>query len=72
MSLLNRHPFPVQAYFERSVVLGFAVPKDLLADRIPACLELDLFDDRLGFIAVAIVQTKDLRPRGSDPPADPL
>lgn len=64
MSFLNRHPFPVRAYFEKSLVLGFSVPKASLADRIPECLELDLFEDELAFVAVAMVQTKGLRPAG--------
>ena len=31
---------------------------------IPECLELDTFNDDWAFIAVAMVQTKDLRPKG--------
>jgi hypothetical protein len=31
---------------------------------IPACLELDLFEDKWAFIAIAVVQTKHLRPKG--------
>jgi hypothetical protein len=31
---------------------------------IPACLELDIFDDKWAFLAVAMVKTKDLRPAG--------
>lgn len=64
MSFLKNHPFAVEAFFERSVVLTFAVPKDQLAARIPECLELDTFQDQWAFIAVAMVQTKSLRPKG--------
>jgi len=60
---LNRHPFPVEAHFDKSLVLGFAVPKAELEALIPECLELDLFEDRWAFIAVAMVQTRQLRPR---------
>lgn len=61
---LQNHPFPVEAFFERSLVLTFAVPVAELRDRVPACLGLDTFEDRLGFVAVAMVDTRDLRPRG--------
>lgn len=60
---LKNHPFAVEAYFESSTVLTFAVPKEQLQTLIPECLELDCFDDKFGFIAVAMVQTKDLRPK---------
>ena len=62
--VLKNHPFAVEAYFESSTVLTFAVPKEQLQNLIPECLELDCFDDKFGFIAVAMVQTKDLRPKG--------
>jgi hypothetical protein len=63
-SFLKDHPFAVEAFFERSLVVTYAVPKEQIAHLIPECLELDLFSDKWGFIAVAIVQTKDLRPKG--------
>lgn len=64
LPLLKDHPFAVEAFFERSIVLTFAVPKEALAGKIPPCLELDVFDDKWAFIAVAMVQTKNLRPKG--------
>ena len=64
MKYLRNHPFAVDAFFERSLVLTFAVPKEQLQHLIPGCLELDTFHDKWGFIAVAMVQTKDLRPAG--------
>jgi uncharacterized protein YqjF (DUF2071 family) len=64
MKYLKNHPFAVDAFFERSLVLTFAVPKEQLQHLIPECLELDTFHDKWGFIAVAMVQTKDLRPAG--------
>ena len=63
-SFLKDHPFAVEAFFETSLVLTFAIPKSEIAHLIPDCLELDLFQDRWAFIAVAMVQTKDLRPKG--------
>jgi len=64
MSWLKNHPFAVEAFFENSFVLTFAVPKDQLLNVIPECLGLDLFQDKWAFVAVAMVQTKGLRPKG--------
>lgn len=64
MNFLKNHPFAVEAFFKNSLVLTFAVPKEQLQSYIPNCLELDVFQDRWAFIAVAMVQTKDLRPKG--------
>ncbi|GGD29304.1 DUF2071 domain-containing protein [Hyunsoonleella pacifica] len=64
LSNLKNHPFAVEAYFESSLVLTFAFPKDELEHLIPECLELDTFKNKWAFIAVAMVQTKDLRPKG--------
>jgi uncharacterized protein YqjF (DUF2071 family) len=62
---LKDHPFPVEAYFEQSIVLTFAVPKEELVSLIPECLTLDTFQDKWAFVAVAMVQTKGLRPKGT-------
>lgn len=64
MNFLKNHPFAVEAYFDSSVVLTFAVSKEQIQDLIPECLELDTFQDKWAFIAVAMVQTKYLRPKG--------
>ena len=61
---LKNHPFSVETFFESSIVFTFAVPKEQLENLIPDCLELDVFQDKLAFIAVAMVQTKDLRLKG--------
>ncbi len=61
---LKNHPFAVEAFFESSLVLTFAVPKEQLEPYIPECLQLDTFKDKWAFIAIAMVQTKDLRPKG--------
>src|ERR1700754_4213531 len=63
-SFLKNHPFAVEAYFESSLVFTFAFPKESITHLIPECLELDTFDDKWAFIAVAMVQTKALRPKG--------
>lgn len=62
---LKDHPFAVEAYFEQSIVLTFAVPKEELTSLIPECLTLDTFQDKWAFVAVAMVQTKGLRPKGT-------
>lgn len=64
LNYLKNHPFAVEAFFESSLVFTFAVPKEQLQNLIPECLELDVFKDKWAFIAVAMVQTKDLRPKG--------
>src|SRR5215203_2863759 len=64
LAFLKNHPFEVEAFFESSVVLTFAIPKDQLQHLIPECLELDILHDKWAFLAVAMVQTKDLRPKG--------
>ena len=64
MNFLKQHPFAVEAFFERSVVLTFAVPKAQLEPMLPARLSLDTFQDKWAFIAVAMVQTSGLRPKG--------
>jgi uncharacterized protein YqjF (DUF2071 family) len=64
LAFLKDHPFAVEAYFESSLVLTFAVPKEQLQNLIPECLQLDTFQDKWAFVAVAMVQTKGLRPKG--------
>jgi len=64
MKFVGKHPFAVDAFFERSVVLTFAAPKESLQHLIPDCLSLDTLEDKWGFIAVALVQTRKLRPKG--------
>jgi hypothetical protein len=63
-SFLKNHPFAVEAFFENSIVLTFAFPKEELLHLVPECLILDTFDDKWAFVAVALVQTKGLRPKG--------
>jgi uncharacterized protein YqjF (DUF2071 family) len=64
LSFLKNHPFAVESFFESSTVLTFAVPKEQLQNLIPECLQLDTFQDKWAFVAVAMVQTKELRPKG--------
>ncbi|MGB4772277.1 MAG: DUF2071 domain-containing protein [Chitinophagaceae bacterium] len=62
--LLKNHPFAVEAFFKKSLVITIAVPKDEIIRFLPPCLTLDLFDDHWAFLAVAVVQTQSLRPKG--------
>jgi uncharacterized protein YqjF (DUF2071 family) len=64
MPSLKNHPFAVETFFESSLVLTYAVPKEELRNLIPECLELDTFNDKWAFVAVALVKTKNLRPKG--------
>jgi uncharacterized protein YqjF (DUF2071 family) len=64
MFSFKNHPFAVETFFESSLVLTYAIPKDELKNLIPECLELDTFDNQWGFVAVALVDTKNLRPKG--------
>jgi hypothetical protein len=63
LSALRRHPFPVEAFFEWSLVLAYALPARALAPMLPAGLVVDTYGD-LGFLAIALVQTDRLRPKG--------
>lgn len=63
-SFLKTHPFAVEAWFDSSIVLTFAVPKAEVLPLIPPCVEPDTFQDKWAFIAVAMVQTRHLRPKG--------
>ena len=58
------HPFKVKTDFNKSIVLTYAVPKNDLENLIPECLELDTYENNWAFIAVAFVDTKQLRPSG--------
>ena len=58
---LRRHPIPVRAHFDHSLVLTYALPAHVLEPLLPPGLTLDTYDG-YGFLAVAIVQTRDLRP----------
>jgi hypothetical protein len=61
---LQYHPFAVEAFFETSTVLTYAVPKAEIQRLLPPCLEADCFNDEWAFLAVAMVQTRQLRPKG--------
>ncbi len=62
LSCLQNHPFAVRAFFEQSLVITYAVPQEQLQNLVPESLRLDTYDDQWAFIAVAMVDTKHLRP----------
>lgn len=67
---LRRHPIPILAHFEHCLVLTYSLPAEPLRSLLPPGLELDTFrpdngrTDELGFVAVALVMTRHLRPLG--------
>ena len=59
--VLQRHPVPVNAWFERCLVLTYACPAKELDSLLVPGLSLDTHRG-CGFVAVALVQVRDLRP----------
>lgn len=60
---IRRHPIPIEAWFDYSLVLTYAVRADVVASLIGPRLELETVAGD-AFLAVAMVRTRDLRPRG--------
>ena len=60
---LKRHPLPIEAFFRQSLVLTYAFPEAVLEPLLAPGLTLDSFQG-LGFVAIALVETKGLRPTG--------
>ncbi len=60
--LLQRHPVAMQATFEHVLVLTYALPAATLQPLLPPGLMLDTYQD-YGFLAIAMVQTRGMRPR---------
>jgi hypothetical protein len=60
---LKRHPFPVDAHFERVVAVSFAFPEAILRSLVPEPLEIDTHAG-FGFVTAAMVCTRNLRPTG--------
>ena len=63
-SKFQRHPISMRCHFEHSLVIAWALPNAVLAPLVPPGLVLDTYDDSWGFVAVAAVQTRSLRPVG--------
>jgi Uncharacterized conserved protein (COG2071) len=58
---LKRHPIPISAFFRHALVLTYAFPPKVLEPLLVPGLVLDTWHDH-AFLAVALVQTEDLRP----------
>ncbi len=63
LHLLKRHPIAVEARFEFTLVLTYAIPAEVLKPLLFPGLVLDTFEE-YGFVAIAMVETKNLRPKG--------
>jgi len=61
LHLLQRHALPIKAQLKASLVLAYAVPVAVLTPLLPPGLLLDTYGD-YGFLAIALVETRDLRP----------
>jgi hypothetical protein len=59
--LLKRHALPINAHLAASLVLAYAVPEEVLRPLLPPGLQLDTYRG-FGFLAIAMVETRDLRP----------
>src|ERR1051325_4033291 len=59
--IAQRHPISVRAFFQRTLVLAYALPEESLAPLLPPGLVLDTYRE-FGFLAIAMVQTEALRP----------
>ena len=58
---LKRHPFAVKARFGHCLALTYAFPRHSLTPLLPPGLSLDTYQS-WGFVAIALVETKQLRP----------
>jgi hypothetical protein len=61
LHLLKRHPIPISAFFRHSLVLTYSFPPEFLEPLLVPGLVLDTWHGH-AFLAVALVQTEDLRP----------
>jgi hypothetical protein len=52
---------PIKAHLAASLVLAYAIPERVLRPFLAPGLELDTYDG-FGFLAIAMVETRDLRP----------
>lgn len=61
LHMLKRHSLPIKAHLSASLVLAYAVPERILIPLLPPGLQLDTYGE-FGFLAIAMVETRDLRP----------
>lgn len=58
---IKRHALPVKAHLAASLVLTYAIPEDVVRPLLAPGLQLDTYRG-FGFLAIAMVETRDLRP----------
>src|SRR5689334_21377457 len=63
LAFLKRHPLPMQAFFDWSLVVTYAFPEAVLQPLLPPGLVLDGYEGS-AFLAIAMVQTRAMRPVG--------
>lgn len=63
MQHLQRHPLSMSTRFRDAIVLTYAFPEETLRSLVPAALALETRDD-VAFVAVAVVDMRQLRPSG--------
>lgn len=61
LHLVKRHGMPISAQLAASLVLAYAIPEDKLRPFLAPGLELDTYRG-FGFLAIAMVETRNLRP----------
>lgn len=49
-------------HFDHGLVVTWALPAQILGSLVPPGLDLDVYDGRWGFVVIALVQTRHLRP----------
>ena len=59
--LLQRHAFAIEALLAASLVLAYALPAEVLKPLLAPGLKLDTYGE-FGFLAIALVETRSLRP----------
>ncbi len=59
--LLQRHALPIRAHLESALVITYAVPPPVLEAYLAPGLTLDTYANS-AFLAIALVQTRNLRP----------
>jgi hypothetical protein len=60
--LLQRHPIPMSCRFGDCLVVTWALPAPVLGPLVPPGLDLDIYDGNWGFVVIAVVQARQLRP----------
>ena len=60
---LQRHPLAIEAHLEDCLTITYALPAHVLRRLVPRGLQLETVGD-YGFVAVALVQARSLRPAG--------